>query len=92
MLHVRGPATPAEITALDEKWTRTDAATLAPFHDQSQTTETLPYWRVNVPRSQWTAECPSFLRDQSAKNVRTLSTPDRLYIRQDWEQVQEIIS
>ncbi|KAJ5773463.1 hypothetical protein N7457_008359 [Penicillium paradoxum] len=93
MLHVRAPSTHAEITALDEKLAGADTATLAPFlHERRQTTETLPYWLVNLPRSQWPVDCPSFLRDQPPKNIRCLSTPDHLYTRQDWEQVKEIIS
>lgn len=51
----------------------------------------LPYWLVNVPRSQWTAECPSYLRDTSQKNIEVLSTPDEQYRRQGWELVKEIV-
>ncbi|KAJ5550907.1 hypothetical protein N7535_001155 [Penicillium sp. DV-2018c] len=68
-----------------------DADSRPILHDHSRTTESLPYWLVNIPRSQWTAECPSFLRDQSPKNVRCLATPDHHYIRQDWELVKEIV-
>lgn len=53
--------------------------------------KTLPYWLVNVPRSQWTAECPSYLRDMSQKNIEVLSTPDEQYRRQGWELVKEIV-
>ncbi|GKZ35927.1 hypothetical protein AbraIFM66950_006762 [Aspergillus brasiliensis] len=53
--------------------------------------KTLPYWLVNVPRSQWTAECPSYLRDTSQKNIEVLSTPDEQYRRQGWELVKEIV-
>lgn len=85
-----GPSTPAAtITALDEKLTDADATPPTRFlYDH----ETLPYWLVNVPRSQWTAECPSFLRDQPPKNIRCLATPDDHWQRQDWEAVQEIVS
>lgn len=83
----------ATITLLDEKLVDADADTPARFlHEQGITSETLPYWLVNVPRSQWTAECPAFLRDQPPKNVHCLATPDSHYKRQTWEQVQEIIS
>lgn len=74
----------AAVPALDEKLTKADTVAL--------TTETLPYWLVNVPRSQWPAECPSFLQNQSPKNIKILSTPDEHYKRQDWEMVKEIIS
>lgn len=84
------------ISTLDEKPTDTDADADADaalhFHDHSVPSEPLPYWLVNLPRSRWTAECPSFLRDQSLKNIRCLSTPDHLYTRQDWEQVKDITS
>lgn len=89
-----GTSTPAAaITALDEELTDADAVSPAPFlQDHGLTSETLSYWLVNVPRSQWPSECPSFLRDQPAKNIQILSTPDELYKRQDWELVKEIIS
>lgn len=78
-----GPSTPAAaITAIDEKITTVDTPSPAP----------LPYWLVNVPPEQWTAECPDFLRDLPEKNVKILSTPDEHYKRQGWEEVQEIIS
>lgn len=52
----------------------------------------LPYWLVNVPRSQWPDECPEFLRELPAKSVRILSTPDTQFQRQDWETVKQIVS
>ncbi|KAJ5095713.1 hypothetical protein NUU61_005069 [Penicillium alfredii] len=93
MPHSMGASTPAAtIATLDEKRTEADADTPARFlHDHHLFSETLPYWLVNVPRSQWPAECPSFLRDQPLKNIRCLSTPDELYTRQGWEEVKEII-
>ncbi|KAJ5384960.1 Protein of unknown function DUF3605 [Penicillium concentricum] len=89
MLHSRSLST-APISTLDGKLTDADAALR--FEDHSLYSESLPYWLVNLPRSQWTAECPSFLRDQTPKNIRCLSTPDHLYTRQNWEQVKEITS
>ncbi|KAH2119102.1 hypothetical protein KXW65_008718 [Aspergillus fumigatus] len=53
--------------------------------------EKLPYWLVNVPPSQWPAECPPFLRDLPAKSISILSTPDAEYKKQDWETVKEIV-
>ncbi|KAJ5307750.1 hypothetical protein N7476_008406 [Penicillium atrosanguineum] len=87
------PSTPAAtITALDEKLTDADATFPARFlQENGLTADNLPYWLMNVPRSQWTTECPSFLRDQPPKNIRCLSTPDEHYQRQDWKLVQEII-
>ncbi|KAL4986103.1 hypothetical protein BDW68DRAFT_163943 [Aspergillus falconensis] len=54
-------------------------------------TGSIPYWNVNVPMAQWAVECPTFLRDQSEKNVGILSTPDEKYQRQGWEQVRRIV-
>lgn len=80
----------ATITSLDEK--SVDANLDATACSRPVASEILPYWLVNVPRSQWTAECPAFLRDQPPKNVQCLATPDSHYQRQSWEEVQEIIS
>ncbi|EPS30382.1 hypothetical protein PDE_05333 [Penicillium oxalicum 114-2] len=59
-------------------------------HDETRST-TNRFLQVNVPRSQWTATCPPFLRDQSLKNMQCLATPDHQYQRQSWKHVQEII-
>lgn len=94
MPHLTGPSTPAAtITALDAKLTTADAASPARFlQDHNLTPDNLPFWLVNVPESQWTAECPRFLRDQPPKNIQCLATPDAHYTRQNWELVQEIVS
>lgn len=82
-----GPVAPAQ-KVLD-----TDSLTPAQFlQSHGLKCDTPPYWLLNIPRSQWTIECPSYLRNQSDKNVRTLSTLDENYRRQDWELVQDIIS
>ncbi|EAW11381.1 GIG1 family protein [Aspergillus clavatus NRRL 1] len=57
----------------------------------SNLANTLPYWLVNVPRTQWPADCPAFLQDLPAKSIAILSTPDEQYKRQDWETVKEIV-
>ena len=57
----------------------------------SPSAESLPYWLVNVPRAEWPAECPDFLRDLPAKSILCLSTPDELYQRQKWDFVKESI-
>ncbi|KAL4968194.1 GIG1 family protein [Aspergillus stella-maris] len=53
--------------------------------------ESIPYWNVNVPRDRWTVECPTYLRNQSEKNVGILSTPDEQYQRQGWELVRQVV-
>ncbi|OCL14749.1 hypothetical protein AOQ84DRAFT_330528 [Glonium stellatum] len=53
--------------------------------------EELPFWLVNVPRGQWPAECPDFLRDVGEKDRRLIGTPDSDYKRLSWQEVQEII-
>ncbi|KAL4735528.1 hypothetical protein BDV11DRAFT_173747 [Aspergillus similis] len=54
-------------------------------------TGSIPYWNVNVPKAQWTVECPSFLQNQSEKNIGILSTPDERFQRQGWELVRNIV-
>ncbi|KAL2823686.1 hypothetical protein BDW59DRAFT_180562 [Aspergillus cavernicola] len=51
----------------------------------------VPYWNVNTPPAQWTVKCPSFLRNQSEKNISILTTPDQQYQRQGWELVRQIV-
>ncbi|KAJ5808158.1 hypothetical protein N7474_009427 [Penicillium riverlandense] len=84
---IGAPTPAATITSLDEKTTDADPAGQALVHER----HTLPYWQVNVPRSQRTAECPSYLRDLPDKNIRCLSTPDEDYTRQGWDEVRDIV-
>lgn len=53
--------------------------------------EELPFWLVNVPRDQWPAECPDFLRDVGEKDRMIIGTPDSDYKRLSWQEAQEII-
>lgn len=55
-------------------------------------TETFPYWNVNVPESQQTEECPEFLRNLSEKDRGILSTPDSAYRLETWPEVQKIVA
>lgn len=71
---------------------RSVAAHIVPGGSARETSEPLPYWLVNVPPSEWPAECPEYLRDLPAKSIRILSTPDAMYERQSWETLKEIIS
>ena len=54
--------------------------------------EELPYWLVNVPKSEWPSECPDYLVNANPKDRRILSTLDKNYKRQSWPEVQQIIS
>ncbi|EEH48302.2 uncharacterized protein PADG_04386 [Paracoccidioides brasiliensis Pb18] len=53
--------------------------------------EPLPYWLVNVSRSQWPSECPEYLRNLPQKSIQCLSMPDAQYQRQSWERVTTIV-
>jgi hypothetical protein len=54
--------------------------------------EELPFWLVNVPRDQWPAECPEFLRKVSDKDKHVIGTPDEEYSVLSWAEVREIVS
>jgi hypothetical protein len=54
--------------------------------------EELPFWLVNVPREQWPAACPDFLRDVSEKDKRIIGTLDKEYEVLGWEEVRDIVS
>ena len=54
--------------------------------------EALPFWKVNVPREQWAAECPDFLKDISEKDQRIIGTPDAEYTLLSWPEVRELVS
>ncbi|PYH92472.1 hypothetical protein BO71DRAFT_25515 [Aspergillus ellipticus CBS 707.79] len=86
-------ATAATFTTFDEKLESPDVRASATLLDPSTPllSESLPYWQVNVPQSQWTTDCPSYLRDLSAKNVEILSTPDEKYQTQGWELAKDIV-
>ncbi|KAJ5748479.1 uncharacterized protein N7511_010175 [Penicillium nucicola] len=81
------PSTPATLSTRDMKLPDADPTTPERFsHGHNLNSGTLPFWLVNLPRSQWTAECPGFLRNQPPKNLRCLSTLDAHYKRQDWDE------
>ncbi|KAL9115962.1 MAG: hypothetical protein Q9227_000330 [Pyrenula ochraceoflavens] len=53
----------------------------------SPSTESLPYWLVNVPKDEWPAnpwDCPHYLCNLSEKNIQVLLTPDAAFQRQTW--------
>ena len=59
---------------------------------ESKTSEPLPYWLVNVPKSQWPAECPDFLRDISERDKAMVSIPESEFHSLTWPEVQELVS
>ena len=59
---------------------------------ESKPSEALPYWLVNVPKTQWPAECPDFLRDISERDKAMISIPESEFHRLTWPEVQELVS
>ncbi|KAM0329797.1 hypothetical protein ACHAQA_003961 [Verticillium albo-atrum] len=48
----------------------------------------LPYWQVNIPPGERTAECPAALRNLGDKDIGILSTLDADYHAQSWAEVR----
>jgi Protein of unknown function (DUF3605) len=55
-------------------------------------TTPLPFWQINVPRSQREDACPPFLANLSPKDLSIISTPDALYRTITWPEVCRIIA
>lgn len=53
---------------------------------------TIPYWNLNIPPEQHTAECPSFLRNLNPKDYGIISTPDASFQRTSWSDVRSLIA
>lgn len=49
------------------------------------------YWNANVPLSEETDECPSFLRDVDDWDKQQLGTRDVDYDVMSWEEVSDIV-
>lgn len=81
-------------TAIDEKLSDLDPSTITTTESVLPTSidnKPLPFWLVNVPREQWPASCPDFLKEQSDKNIGILATPDEEYQWIGWERVKELV-
>ncbi|KAG5977683.1 hypothetical protein E4U55_006615 [Claviceps digitariae] len=52
---------------------------------------TSPFWHVNCPPHQHTAECPPFLVGLTPKDQRIIGTPDSAFKLLTWEDVTTII-
>lgn len=50
--------------------------------------EGIPFWQVNVPESQRTADCPPFLAHLSPKDCDIIGTPDANFTILSWSAVQ----
>ncbi|KAL8983887.1 MAG: hypothetical protein Q9205_002004 [Flavoplaca limonia] len=51
----------------------------------------IPYWRVNVPKEQWPAECPEFLLDLNERDRLLVNRHDKDYQRLTWPEVKQAI-
>lgn len=51
-----------------------------------------PYWHVNVPEDQRTAECPVYLQTLKEKDIGIISTPDSQYHRDTWEEAKKKVA
>ncbi|KAL3465464.1 hypothetical protein BJX64DRAFT_252461 [Aspergillus heterothallicus] len=80
--------TVATLAAVNEKWLTPQAVSASAYQAPKNNT---PYWNFNIPPAQRTADCPSFLQNQSEKNISILSTPDEQYRRQGWDLVRHIV-
>jgi hypothetical protein len=49
------------------------------------------YWNVNIPESDWTEQCPSYLLNASAKNKEVLSGRDEDFRILNWDEVKQLI-
>ena len=58
----------------------------------AETETALPFWLVNVPKSEWPEKCPGFLINASDRDRAILSTPDSQYYRPSWAEVREYVS
>ena len=54
--------------------------------------EGLPYWQVNVPEHERTAECPDFLRELGVKDQAIIGTPDTEYEVDSWDVVRQRVA
>ncbi|KAL9601771.1 MAG: hypothetical protein Q9219_002261 [cf. Caloplaca sp. 3 TL-2023] len=51
----------------------------------------IPYWRANVPKEQWPAECPEFLMNLSERDQKLVGRLDADYHRLTWPEVKQVI-
>ncbi|KAL8635781.1 MAG: hypothetical protein Q9228_006764 [Teloschistes exilis] len=54
--------------------------------------EDIPYWRANVPKDQWPAECPEFLLNLSERDQQLVGKLDKDYHRLTWPEVKKVIA
>ncbi|KAK0632161.1 hypothetical protein B0T14DRAFT_559876 [Immersiella caudata] len=49
----------------------------------------LPYWQVNIPPSERTAQCPPFLLNLTPKDIGIISSPDSHFTRDTWPEARQ---
>ena len=78
------------MTAEGETSAEVDQAT----SDNTGNSNKLDFWNINIPPSQHTKECPSYLQYAitNDKDRGILETPDSDYVLQTWPEVRKIIS
>ncbi|KAI9724605.1 MAG: hypothetical protein M1828_003628 [Chrysothrix sp. TS-e1954] len=59
--------------------------------DVSSMEERVPYWNTNLPRSEWTSECPAYLANVGDSDRNHLGVRDEEYDLLSWERVKELV-
>lgn len=53
--------------------------------------DVIPFWQVNCPQAELTADCPPFLMGLSEKDQRIVGTPDSAFGILTWDEVAAIV-
>ena len=53
--------------------------------------EEIQWWNYNLPREQWTLECPEGLRDASEKDKGIIGSWEDEYRAMSWQEVKRLI-
>ena len=52
----------------------------------------IAYWNQNIPRAEWSVECPDFLKDVDHWDQAQLAVKDADYELMSWDEVKDIVS
>ena len=52
---------------------------------------TIPYWNTNLPKDQWTEECPDYLLDIYERDKVQLGIRDEDYDLMKWEKAKQLV-